>query len=150
MGHSCHSYLQFRVRPSRWSMDWFKGKSKPETIDFPIKIMGFSGEKFPKKTIPLTQETGDYQRLFCGCWLKPKHHVKVRLNLGWAFPKLGIWTLQSEKKISPEMIFICAMRESSQKLDCHGLYCGMVIHFHGIWWVFIYQLSGFPIWVGRP
>jgi hypothetical protein len=63
-------------------MDWFKGKSKPETIDFPIKIMGFSGENFPKKTIPLTQETGDYQRLFCGCWLKPKHHVKVRFNLG--------------------------------------------------------------------
>jgi hypothetical protein len=23
------------------SMDWFKGKSKPETIDFPIKYRGF-------------------------------------------------------------------------------------------------------------
>jgi hypothetical protein len=31
-------------------MDWLKGKSKPETIDFPIKIMGFSC-KFSLKPI---------------------------------------------------------------------------------------------------
>jgi hypothetical protein len=29
------------------SMDWFKGKSKPETIDFPTQIMGLSFPIFP-------------------------------------------------------------------------------------------------------
>ena len=29
------------------SMDWFKGKSEPETIDFPIKKKGLSGSNFP-------------------------------------------------------------------------------------------------------
>ena len=35
---------------SAWCFQWievFTGKSSPETIDFPIKIMGFSGFNFP-------------------------------------------------------------------------------------------------------
>ena len=28
-------------------MDWFKGKSEPETIDFPMKIMGLKPVIFP-------------------------------------------------------------------------------------------------------
>ena len=36
------------------SRDWlFKGKSEPETIDFPIKQKGLSGFNFPNKTNPL-------------------------------------------------------------------------------------------------
>jgi hypothetical protein len=33
-------------------MDWFKGKSEPETIDFPVKDGGFL-KNFPTKPIHL-------------------------------------------------------------------------------------------------
>jgi len=38
-------------------MDRFQGKSTPETIDFPIKIMGLSGFNFPDRTNPLKDPT---------------------------------------------------------------------------------------------
>eukprot|EP00435_Cladocopium_sp_Y103_P050294 s325_g15.t1 len=29
------------------SLDWFKGKSSPDTMDFPMKLIGVSGFNFP-------------------------------------------------------------------------------------------------------
>ena len=43
----------FSIRNRKWSpisMDWFRGKLEPETIDFPIKFRGFSC-KFSQKPI---------------------------------------------------------------------------------------------------
>jgi len=34
-------------------MDWVKGKSSPETIDFSMNFKGLSGFNFPNKTNPL-------------------------------------------------------------------------------------------------
>jgi hypothetical protein len=35
-------------------MDWFKGKTSPEIIDFPMKYSGFRVKKSPLKTDPLS------------------------------------------------------------------------------------------------
>ena len=39
--------IPFVTTESFHSMDWFKNKSSPETIDFPVKIMGFKPVNFP-------------------------------------------------------------------------------------------------------
>ena len=41
-------------------MDWFKGKSSPETINFVMKIMGLSGLFFSLKPIHKSQLEGAF------------------------------------------------------------------------------------------
>jgi hypothetical protein len=41
-------------------MDWFKGKSSPETINFAMKIMGLSGLIFSLKPIHKSQLEGAF------------------------------------------------------------------------------------------
>ena len=55
-------FVEFGETGYRQSMDWFLlGKSKPETIDFPMKIMGFS----------------------CKCSLKPIHWDSFSMFWTW-------------------------------------------------------------------
>jgi hypothetical protein len=49
-----HPSIAFFCHPPKNSMDWFTGKSEPDTVVFPMKVIWGFPVKFPNKTNPLT------------------------------------------------------------------------------------------------